>query len=300
MGAIGNMKHGRLLLLFAVLFGIIALSATLFTVAGTPQHEVYLAPQNGATAPNDSATVELWINATNFQGGQISLQYDTNCVNVTNWERNTTNFPMGGWDTSIDGREWVTLLSYSSMAGEYHAGTFTVLCSCKDACMTTLNFTSPSALFDPNGDEIEVNWLNGSFTCSSSGIFDTGPGTYPSISGIHNGTIKPSQTITVSSLYTYALPGTGGHTESVRLWNATAEINATWTGYGGDWHNITFTEPFVLYKNETYNYTLRTGSYPRIHHNTTLVVPYGEITCTGFTDANGEIHYDWIPAIRLA
>ena len=31
--------------------------------------------------------------------------------------------------------------------------------------------------------------------------FDTGPGTYPSIFGTHNGTITPNQTITVNTLY---------------------------------------------------------------------------------------------------
>jgi len=49
----------------------------------------------------------------------------------------------------------------------------------------------------------------------------------------------------------------------------------------------------------TYNYTIRTGSYPQIHHNRTLTVPNGEIMRTKFTDANGRVYYDWIPAIRL-
>ena len=47
----------------------------------------------------------------------------------------------------------------------------------------------------------------------------------------------------------------------------------------------------------TYNYTIRTGSYPQIHHNRTLTVTDGEITCTKFIDANGRVYYDWIPAI---
>ncbi|NQE46155.1 hypothetical protein C5S31_09060 [ANME-1 cluster archaeon GoMg2] len=34
-------------------------------------------------------------------------------------------------------------------------------------------------------------------------IFDTGPGTYPSISGTHKGTIKPKQTITVQALHVF-------------------------------------------------------------------------------------------------
>ncbi|RJS73941.1 hypothetical protein CW714_02375, partial [Methanophagales archaeon] len=126
-------------------------------------------------------------------------------------------------------------------------------------------------------------------------IFDTGPGTYPSISGTHNGTIIPIHDINISKLYTYPCPGTGGHTEYARIWNETWNATATWEGYASDWHNITFDKPVVLLSNKTYNYTIRTGSYPQIHHNRTLTVPDGEITCTKFTDANGKVYYDWIP-----
>ncbi|MCD6203740.1 MAG: hypothetical protein J7I99_05215 [Methanophagales archaeon] len=45
--------------------------------------------------------------------------------------------------------------------------------------------------------------------------------------------------------------------------------------------------------------TIRTGSYPQIHHNTSLLTPNGWINCTKFVDANGKIYDDWIPAIRL-
>ncbi|MFZ2071787.1 MAG: PKD domain-containing protein [Halobacteriota archaeon] len=129
--------------------------------------------------------------------------------------------------------------------------------------------------------------------------FDTGSGTYPSISGTHTGTITPNQTITVQKLYTYPCAGTGGHTEYVRLWNSTLNVTATGNGYTGDWRNISFLEPFTLVANETYNYTIRTGSYPQIIHNQTFTNEYGTITSTKFTDANGRVYYDWIPAIRM-
>jgi len=122
---------------------------------------------------------------------------------------------------------------------------------------------------------------------------------YPSISGIHNGSIMPNQTIIVSKLYTYPCAGTGGHTEYARIWNSALDVNATWQGYTGDWHNISFNKTVVLYKNETYNYTIITGSYPQIIHNTTLIVQDGEITCTNFTDANGKEYDNGIPAFRL-
>ncbi len=132
-------------------------------------------------------------------------------------------------------------------------------------------------------------------------IFDTGQpqNPYPSISGTHNGTIKPNQTITVSKLYTYPCVRTGGHTEYARIWNSTLDEITRWDGYKGDWHNISFNEPFTLLPNETYNYTIKTGSYPQIHHTPALPTANGWINCTEFRDANGKIYYDWIPAIKL-
>jgi len=133
-------------------------------------------------------------------------------------------------------------------------------------------------------------------------IFDTGEGSYPSISGTFNGTIKPSRNLTVSTLYTYSCMGTGGHTEQIKIWNNATGWNVTATrkGYSGDWHNITFNNSFTLYANETYNYTIRTGSYPQIIHEPSWNAIGGVITCTEFVDINGMQHEGWIPAIRLS
>ena len=78
-------------------------------------------------------------------------------------------------------------------------------------------------------------------------------------------------------------------------WNVTAK----WSGYTGDWHNISFNESFTLVKDETYNYTIRTGSYPQIHHTNALPTANGWINCSEFVDANGRVYYDWISAIKL-
>jgi parallel beta-helix repeat protein len=137
-------------------------------------------------------------------------------------------------------------------------------------------------------------------------IFDTGKGDYPSIMGTHNGTIKLNQTINVSKLYTYPCIGTGGHTESIELYeNDTLIANGTWNGYNGDYSNITLhnaTDAFsyvMLLKDHVYNYTIRTGSYPQIIHEREFNATGGTITCTEFTDANGRTYNNWIPAIRL-
>ncbi|NQE46372.1 Cell surface glycoprotein [ANME-1 cluster archaeon GoMg2] len=131
--------------------------------------------------------------------------------------------------------------------------------------------------------------------------FDTGSSNkpYPSISGTHNGTIKLNQMITVDKLYMYPCAGTGGHTEYARLWNSTLNVTATWDGYKEDWHNLSFKEPFSLVAGETYNYSIRTGSYPQIHHESERLTANGWINCTQFTDANGKKHDNWIPAIKL-
>jgi parallel beta-helix repeat protein len=131
-------------------------------------------------------------------------------------------------------------------------------------------------------------------------IFDTGKGGYPSIAGTHNGTIKPNQTINVSKLYTYPCPSTGGHTKYVKIWRGSEVIaEKTWNGYTGDWHNISFNTSFTLYANETYNYTIRTGSYPQIIHEQSWNATGGVITCTDFVNINSKRHAGWIPAIRL-
>jgi hypothetical protein len=132
-------------------------------------------------------------------------------------------------------------------------------------------------------------------------VFDTGspPNPYPSIMGKHTGTIKPNHTIIATQLYTYPCSGTGSHTEYARIWNKTWNATATWNGYADEWHNITFDKTVILMANKTYNYTIRTGSYPQIHHNTSLLTANGWINCLQFVDANGEIYYDWIPAIKL-
>nr|QNO58201.1 hypothetical protein MFNKIFOF_00023 [Methanosarcinales archaeon ANME-1 ERB7] len=136
---------------------------------------------------------------------------------------------------------------------------------------------------------------------STMPVFDTGSPEYPypSMCGIHNGTLTPNQTITVSLLYTYSCLDTCGHTERVTIRNDMGVIvDANWTGYRGDWRNITF-DAVTLVAGETYNYSICTGSYPQIIHERTANVTGGTITCSQFTDANGKVYIDWIPAIIL-
>ena len=88
--------------------------------------------------------------------------------------------------------------------------------------------------------------------------------------------------------------------EYVKIWNETwVGLEAYWGDYQGDWHNITFDPPFTLDANTPYNYTMVTGSYPQIIHESSKEVTGGLINCTEFIDANGGSYNNWIPAIRL-
>jgi parallel beta-helix repeat protein len=131
-------------------------------------------------------------------------------------------------------------------------------------------------------------------------IFDTGKGTYPSICGIHNGTIAMTHSVNVSTICIYPCAGTGGHIEYAKIWNASWDgAEAHWHGYVDDWHNCSFDNNFTLVAGETYNYSIITGSYPQIHHTAELLTAKGWITCEEFVDVNGNTHTGWIPAIRL-
>jgi len=105
--------------------------------------------------------------------------------------------------------------------------------------------------------------------------------------------------MTIQKVYIYPCPGTGGHTEYVWIHGNGLNESASWSGYSGDWHNVTFSEFLSLESGKTYNYTVVTGSYPLIHHTEELEVASGIIRCTEFVDANGNVYNDWIPAIRL-
>jgi hypothetical protein len=135
--------------------------------------------------------------------------------------------------------------------------------------------------------------------------FDTGSpeSPYPSISGTHNGTITVYQDITVNRMYTTPCPGTGGHSAFVKIWNETIAdcAEARWDGYTDDYLNISFNRMLTLKKGVIYNYTIRTGSYPQIHHRDELEVANGMgiIRCTKFTDVNGKEYNNCIPAIKL-
>jgi hypothetical protein len=121
-------------------------------------------------------------------------------------------------------------------------------------------------------------------------------GSYLGISGTQ------AETITIQKMYTYPCAGTGGHSEYVAFYaqNGTKLGEGSWNGYQDeDYPYITFDNPFTLEIGKTYDYTIKTGSYPQIIHGRSHTTDNGTITCTEFTDANGNKYNDYIPAIRL-
>ena len=122
---------------------------------------------------------------------------------------------------------------------------------------------------------------------------------YQRISGMHTSTIVQNQDITAQKLYPYPCAGTGGHTESTRIYGNDVNENASRNGYAEDGDTITFDSSFTLEAGKTYNYVIKTGLYPQIHHTPALQTYNGWINCTEFVDVNGKEYDDWIPAIRL-
>ncbi len=152
-------------------------------------------------------------------------------------------------------------------------------------------------------DEINKGGIyNFNITLKLLNIFDTGSGTYPSISGVHIGNFTPKHDIEVHQIYTYPCAGTGGHSERVIFRDSETgeeKINASWNGYQSDYHTITISPPVNLLKKHIYNYKIITGSYPQIIHNQTYENDDGIITCSSFIDANGRSYNNWIPAIKM-
>jgi hypothetical protein len=222
-----------------------------------------------------------------------------------------TGIPADGFSTSTinasvwDGVDWIWFgpaVNFSTDLGEINASALIENGTAKAILTagTEPGVATITAEAELSGIGLVTNTTTVNFTVTE---FDTGAGTYPSISGVHEGFIVPNHTVIVKKLYTYPCAGTGGHAESAAFYNAETEeeiANATWSGYQGDYHNLTFPEQFTLEEGEEYRYEIVTGSYPQIIHKHNCTTRDGSfINCTSFVDLNGNFYDDWIPAFRL-
>jgi len=254
-----------------------------------------------------NATIDV-DSVTNLNSGQFDLSFDSSVVNVTDVADGSVDgesIPVDRWEF-IDKDTIIVILEVSGISGVSGSGylakiSFEVVGKSGDRSVLDIQPTSSkdAVLVDTEAEEIPVELIDTEVTVKAS-VFDTGEGTYPSIFGRHEGTIVLSNDIAVQKMYTYPCVGTGGHSEYIKIWNATGwNTEAAWSGYTGDWHNIIFSEPFTLKAGKTYNYIIKTGSYPQIIHEHEFSATGGTITCNKFVDANGRECNDWIPAIKL-
>jgi parallel beta-helix repeat protein len=265
---------------------------------------------------NNSIGIYLWAYSNNntltYNTVNFNSHYGIGFFNALNNNIYLNNFnnsknvrPSGQTNTSWNSTSKITY-TYNGNTYTNYMGNYWSDYNGSDIDNDGIGDTSYSIGLDQDCRPLMQPWEN--YFAPAPSVFDTGKGTYPSIMGTHNGTITPSYNITVNTLYTYACVGTGGHTESIELYeNGIPIANGTWNGYQGDYHNITIHNltggvPYVsLLKDHKYNYTIRTGSYPQIHHTDNLEATSGAgtITCDKFIDANGKVYYDGIPAIKL-
>ena len=243
--------------------------------------------------------------ATRYAAKDYGYAHFNGTIDPDDW---TTGLYYASWMTGDQGDTdtlWFNIHKLCEGCTEYEEGPYWdfEVFEVKNGTVNYLTASDNYAKYWRDGDAY-VHWFNAVLVLlktPATAFFDAGPGDYPSIMGTHKGTITPSHDIIVNKMYTYACEGTGGHSEYVELYNETFYINATWNGYHSDYHNITFSHQFTLLDNQTYNYTIVTGSYPQIHHTDKLEAKggMGIINCTSFVDANGRSYNNWIPAIRL-
>jgi hypothetical protein len=131
----------------------------------SPRNEVYFDPERSSAPSNEIAEVEIRVNVNeSFQSGQLNVTYPSEYANVTDWALNADDFSMG-LCTLAPGRVWITFVASGPLTGEHTVGTLTVQ-RVEDACHTAeLVFGEPSLLCDDRGQEIEVEWNGGIFTC---------------------------------------------------------------------------------------------------------------------------------------
>lgn len=309
------MRVGRYVLGLCTLFvgTIIIGNALMQTRTQDEATKVIVSPTSQTVMKGQNFTVNISVvPGTEIAGMQFSLGFNSSLLKAKSVSEGDL-FKQGGHITvfnpgTIDNEEgiisevWGIIIGRGSVSTP---GTFAIINMTASNSKTGISHISlfRVKVTDPEGKSVPITIENGTVEVHSEHeiCFDTGPGGYPSIMGTHFGNFTPFHNITVNRIYTYAIPGTGGHSEHVIFYENGRKIaEGNWSGYiHNDYHYIVFPAPFLLEANKTYSYEIKTGSYPQIIHNKTLKNACGEVICDKFVDANGIVHDDWIPAFRL-
>jgi hypothetical protein len=142
-------------------------SASVPPVSMAAEDQASFLPQDSTAPLSGTTEVQIHVDATNFKSGQVKFTYDATCADVTGWERNTSDFPMGTWESGTSGEEWITFSAQDAITGAYSIGTLTIRCISEEACTTALDFVEDgpmtSKLFDDWGSEISTAWQDGRF-----------------------------------------------------------------------------------------------------------------------------------------
>jgi hypothetical protein len=159
--------------------GAVVLLLTAMVVAGGASvvtNEVYFVPTISNASYGTVTDVEVWVNATNFQSGQMTITYDPCCADVTSWVRDEPNFAFGAWNTSDAGSERIAFVGTSLKSGGYRIGTLRIrgVNDSERGCATPLTFVTcgdDSLLVNDYGESLtEVAWLDGGFDCSAATV----------------------------------------------------------------------------------------------------------------------------------
>jgi hypothetical protein len=141
----------------------------------TPDNVVYFEPQYSSTSFCNTTGVDIKVDGIDFKSGQIKFTYNSACADVIGWVRNTSDFPVGTWESGTSGEECITFSTQDAITGAYSIGTLTIRSIAEEPCTTALDFVEDgpmtSKLFDDWGSEVSAAWQDGTFQGRGSTLY---------------------------------------------------------------------------------------------------------------------------------
>ena len=77
-----------------------------FPITTADENRVYFNPNSVSVSYSNTVDIKIRANATNFQGGQIELSYDSYCCEVIDFQENPV-FTDVKWNSTKHGKEWI-------------------------------------------------------------------------------------------------------------------------------------------------------------------------------------------------